>query len=69
MADPADRASALETAEREAALAAFRDREIPISAKECRDCGEDIPQARRDAVKTDLCCTCAAQAEQKRRGR
>lgn len=40
-----------------------------ISAKECEECGEDIPADRRAAVKgVKLCAPCGALVELKARG-
>lgn len=48
--DQFDRASELEQAHRDAALATARCRLTgQPSAQECEDCGEAIPQARQDA--------------------
>jgi len=65
MPDIADRAQESETAEREAAIAAFRDRPKPAgeSAYFCASCGDRIPDDRRNAVTTDLCAFCATQID------
>lgn len=40
-----------------------------ISAKECEDCGEEIPEDRRAAVQgVKLCAPCGALVELKQRG-
>ncbi|WLG49137.1 TraR/DksA C4-type zinc finger protein [Pseudomonas sp. FP1742] len=40
-----------------------------ISAKECEECGEDIPELRRAAVRgVKLCTECGDRAELKAKG-
>lgn len=40
-----------------------------VSAKECEDCGEDIPELRREAVDgVKLCKECGDMAELKAKG-
>lgn len=40
-----------------------------ISAKECEECGEEIPEDRREAVKgVKLCAPCGALVELKAKG-
>ncbi|QGU10635.1 TraR/DksA family transcriptional regulator [Leclercia sp. J807] len=58
MADFADDASAVEELQREAALSAHRINRDAVSAKQCSDCGEDIPELRR--VKVPGCQRCAS---------
>lgn len=68
--DDLDRASALETREREAAIARARQMGIgigpaPVGARDCEDCGEPIPQARIDAVPhAERCAFCQREIEQ-----
>jgi len=53
-----------------ARAAALRSRPRPASgtsATHCRDCGEAIAEARRAAVITELCATCATELEELRR--
>ena len=52
------------TTEREAdilsAVIANRTRYVGVSAHECAECGDEIPQGRREAVKgVQLCVGCA----------
>ena len=40
-----------------------------ISAKECEECGEDIPEDRREAVKgVKVCAPCGALVELRAKG-
>lgn len=57
-----DQASELEEMQREQAIAAHRIDRNAVSATHCADCGDDIPQARRDAVPG--CRTCASCQEE-----
>lgn len=52
-----DAASELEEMQREQAIAAHRIDRNAVSATNCIDCGDNIPQARREAVPG--CRTCA----------
>ena len=68
MSDICDDADILIEQRREQALA-----QIPlytgISATECEECGEDIPEDRREAVKgVKLCAPCGALVELKAKG-
>ena len=67
--DIADQASDREMADREFALAARRAaRQSGRSASHCRDCGEPIPEARRQAMPgVTLCVEC--QTVQEHQGR
>lgn len=59
MSDVADDADILIEQRREQALAQIP-RYTGISATECEECGEDIPEGRRNAVKgVKLCVGCA----------
>ncbi|MBP9800647.1 MAG: TraR/DksA family transcriptional regulator [Sterolibacterium sp.] len=60
-----DRASELEMAAREAALAAQRRPRAPRTAlSHCQDCGEPIPPARQQAVPgVTRCVHCQSRAE------
>lgn len=71
MTDMFDRASDLEMAQREAAVAAARThRESRPSRAECTDCGAPIPKARQQAVPgVALCVSCQSVQERRRRGR
>lgn len=57
MADIIDSASEIEELQRNNALAARRINRNAVSAENCVECGEDIPQPRRAAVPG--CQTCA----------
>ncbi|WP_314421887.1 TraR/DksA family transcriptional regulator [Pseudescherichia vulneris] len=52
-----DQASELEEMLREQAIAAHRIDHSAVSATHCVECGDDIPQARREAVPG--CRTCS----------
>lgn len=68
MADIGDLAQAREEENRSAALATYQNRQKPKgeSAVFCSSCGERIPEARRQAVVTDLCVFCAQQFDKGR---
>lgn len=57
-----DQASELEELLREHAIAAHRIDRNAVSATHCIECGDDIPQARREAVPG--CRTCASCQEE-----
>lgn len=57
-----DQASELEEMQREQAIAAHRIDRNAVSATRCVECGDDIPQARREAVPG--CRTCASCQEE-----
>ncbi|WAH52564.1 TraR/DksA family transcriptional regulator [Pseudescherichia vulneris] len=57
-----DAASELEEIQREQAIAAHRIDRNAVSATHCIECGDDIPQARREAVPG--CRTCASCQEE-----
>lgn len=65
MADPIDRASDRETADREAAITAHATRpRAEQSAKHCVDCGIEIPANRRAAlVGVQTCIDCQTKRE------
>ena len=69
--DIADQASDREMADREFALAAQRAaRQSGRSASHCRDCGEPIPEARRQAMPgVTLCVECQTVREHQGRKR
>ena len=52
-----DQANELEEMLREQAIAAHRINRNAVSAKHCAECGEDIPEPRREAASG--CQTCA----------
>lgn len=66
MADIIDIANERAEAEREAILAR-RKRLTGESAEECRDCGEEIPEARREAVPGVTRCVACAEIVEARR--
>lgn len=67
--DDADRASALAEQEVERNLAVIP-RFSGESATECEECGNEIPAARRDALKgTTQCVECATALENQQRMR
>lgn len=66
MADLADRANELVLARLDGLLAARPALVIRESAEECQDCGEPIPQARRQAVPgCNRCIDCQARYERR----
>ncbi|MDO5058781.1 MAG: TraR/DksA C4-type zinc finger protein [Neisseria sp.] len=72
MSDPIDRAAELEALARAAALAKWREQQntAPVSAFECEECGEPIPEARRLAVTGCRCCIdCQIRIEQQQKFR
>ncbi|HCF8191855.1 TPA: TraR/DksA C4-type zinc finger protein [Klebsiella pneumoniae] len=54
-----DQANELAELQREAAIAKCRINHSAVSATHCRDCGEEIPERRRELVAG--CQRCAAQ--------
>lgn len=60
MTDIYDRAQELEQRQREAALArqAAAGRALGPSLEQCDDCGDDIPQRRREAMPGCTRCIC-----------
>lgn len=68
--DPLDRAAEYEANHREGALARQREQSQShaISAYECEECGEPIPEARRQAVAGCRCCI-SCQEEMERYGK
>lgn len=67
MNDVIDRAQAAEETERDLALAFVPAPRSGKSAPDCRVCGAPIPEARRQAVVTELCIRCARAAERGKR--
>lgn len=67
MADEADIANAYITNAIEAALGQRQNKPSPVSVitKECKDCGEEIPLARRQ-LGFQLCITCAEETERRK---
>ncbi|HDE1562538.1 TPA: TraR/DksA family transcriptional regulator [Klebsiella pneumoniae] len=63
-----DQANELEELQREAAIAKCRINHNAVSATHCRDCGEEIPDRRRELVAG--CLRCAdCQEEEELRGK
>jgi len=54
--DVTDRASGLEEADRIGGVQLVRDRLMGQGAEECEECGEEIPEARRKAYPSAVCC-------------
>ncbi|WP_336268766.1 TraR/DksA family transcriptional regulator [Vreelandella arctica] len=68
MADNADIAAELMERRMEAALSNRLSLYIPNPDPECEDCGQEIPQARRDALPwATTCIECQGIREQRRR--
>lgn len=68
MADNADIAAELMERRMEAALSSRLSFYIPNPDPECEDCGQEIPQARRDAAPwATTCIECQSIREQKAR--
>lgn len=64
MADFADDASAVEELQREAALSAHRINRDAVSATNCVECGEELPEARRKAYPgCTMCVDCQGEME------
>ena len=66
MADPADIAQ-LEIEQTESRLIANLKQPEVTPTDDCVECGNDIPEARRRAVNTNLCIGCAELFEIKRK--
>ena len=67
MTDLYDRAAEIEQFHRETAIRKQAEKNNPaaVSAYECEECGEPIPEARRQAVIGCLCCiSCQQEIEQ-----
>ncbi|EMR1525770.1 TraR/DksA family transcriptional regulator [Klebsiella quasipneumoniae subsp. similipneumoniae] len=59
-----DQANELEELQREAAIAKCRINHAAVSATHCRDCGEEIPERRRELVAgCQRCVSCASDIE------
>ncbi|WAE51196.1 TraR/DksA C4-type zinc finger protein [Stutzerimonas frequens] len=54
--DVTDRATGLEEADRIGGVALVQARLQGQGAEECEECGEEIPQARRNAYPSAVCC-------------
>lgn len=71
MADIIDSASELEDLHRDAALSMRRINRNAVSATHCVDCGESIPELRREKVPgCQRCadCQCVKELKNKQRG-
>ena len=67
MTDLYDRAAEIEQFHRETAIRKQAEKNNPaaVSAYECEECGEPIPEARRQAVLGCRCCiSCQQEIEQ-----
>lgn len=61
-----DQANELEELQREAAIARHRINHNAVSATHCCDCGDEIPERRRDAVAgCQLCAECQEVEEER----
>ena len=59
-----DQANELEELQREPAIAKCRINHAAVSATHCRDCGEEIPERRRELVAgCQRCVSCASDIE------
>ncbi|HIG6468362.1 TraR/DksA family transcriptional regulator [Klebsiella pneumoniae] len=59
-----DQANELEELQREAAIAKCRINHNAVSATHCRDCGEEMPERRRELVAgCQRCVSCASDIE------
>lgn len=59
-----DQANELAELQREAAIAKCRINHAAVSATHCRDCGEEIPERRRELVAgCQRCVSCASDIE------
>ncbi|HHI2735875.1 TPA: TraR/DksA family transcriptional regulator [Klebsiella pneumoniae] len=59
-----DQANELAELQREAAIAKCRINHAAVSATHCRDCGEEIPDRRRELVAgCQRCVSCASDIE------
>ncbi|MEH8990328.1 TraR/DksA family transcriptional regulator [Klebsiella quasipneumoniae subsp. quasipneumoniae] len=59
-----DQANELAELQREAAIAKCRINHNAVSATHCRDCGEEIPERRRELVAgCQRCVSCASDIE------
>ena len=67
--DPADKASAHQLLSEMHGVAAVRERLQGQGAEECEECGIDIPEARRKAYPSAVCCVeCQGIREARRHG-
>lgn len=68
-ADPLDMAAEYADCHNNEALQAHRERQNAIEPEtDCQECGDPIPEARRQAIRTNLCVDCAEHQEQRRDG-
>lgn len=59
-----DQANELAELQRESAIAKCRINHAAVSATHCRDCGEEIPERRRELVAgCQRCVSCASDIE------
>ena len=66
--DVTDRASGLEEADRIGGVAMVRERLQGQGAEECEECGIEIPEARREAYPSAVCCVECQSLREVRRG-
>ncbi|HBY0539593.1 TPA: TraR/DksA family transcriptional regulator [Klebsiella pneumoniae subsp. pneumoniae] len=63
-AEITDQATELEELQREVSIAKCRINHNAVSATHCRDCGEEIPERRRELVAgCQRCVSCASDIE------
>lgn len=63
-AEITDQANELAELQREVAIAKCRINHAAVSATHCRDCGEEIPERRRELVAgCQRCVSCASDIE------
>lgn len=66
MSDPADVAQ-LDIEHAEAVAIANAKRQEVVPTDECAECGNEISEGRKQAIKTNLCIGCAEMQEIKRK--
>lgn len=70
MADDIDRASETEDLQRSVAISSHRIDRTAVSATECKECGDAIEEARRQAYPgCTLCLTCKEASESRAKHR
>lgn len=63
MTDEFDRAQDLEMAERNAMVDKVRKNNATVTYSHCQDCGDEIPQARRQVKGVTRCVRCQKEFE------
>ena len=66
--DATDRATGLEEADRIGGVAMVQARLQGQGAEECEECGVEIPQARRKAAPSAVCCVECQSLRERRHG-